>query len=153
MEKGWQAHQLRVRYAETDQMGVVYHVNYMNWFEVGRTEWIRSLGIQYRSLEEQGLLLPVVEANIQYQRPARYDDEIAVYTRLDSWTSVRLEFQYEIRRAALSEGLHEEPTGELLVTGSTKHVWVNRQWRPARIDKASPELFQLLERCGRKGDR
>lgn len=150
MDNGWQVHKLRVRYAETDQMGVVYHVNYLNWFEVARTEWIRSLGINYRSLEEQGLLLPVVEADIQYKKPARYDDEIVVYTRLQSWSNVRLQFQYDVRRIPHADAPDEGPAGELLVTGSTKHVWINRQWRIAFIDKAAPELFQLLERFGGK---
>lgn len=129
------SHTLRVRYAETDQMGVVYHARYLDWFEVGRTEMIRSCGMEYRILEEKGLLLPVVDLSIQYRRPARYDDWIEVRTQLTAYSHVRLEFAYEIRKQA---------GGELLVTGSTKHMWVNRKWKPARIDREAPELYAML---------
>lgn len=129
-------HKLRVRYAETDQMGVVYHARYLDWLEIGRTEMLREQGMEYRSLEEQyGLLLPVVDVSIQYLKPARYDDEVLVTTRIDLVSNVRLECSYEIRRVQ---------DNELLVTAATKHVWVNRQWRPARIDRACPQLYALL---------
>lgn len=133
------SHKLRVRYAETDQMGVVYHARYLDWFEIGRTEMIRECGMNYRTLEEEaGLLLPVVDASVHYSKPARYDDEIVITTRVTQFSSVRLEFAYEIRRAGV-----EEP----LVTGATRHMWVNRQWKPARIDRVAPELYELLGRC------
>lgn len=135
-EDGWFEHPIRVRYAETDQMGVVYHARYLDWFEIGRTEMIRRLGMEYRTLEEKGLLLPVVELDIKYLSPARYDDTVVVRTRLSGYSSVRMEFRYEIR---------EECSGELLVTGNSNHVWVNRQWKPARIEKVVPELGRLLE--------
>lgn len=129
-------HKLRVRYAETDQMGVVYHARYLDWLEIGRTEMLREQGLEYRSLEEQyGLLLPVVDVSIQYRKPARYDDEVLLATRVDTASNVRLECSYEIRRAQ---------DNELLVTAATKHVWVNRQWRPARIDRVCPQLYALL---------
>jgi acyl-CoA thioester hydrolase len=132
------SHLLRVRYAETDQMGVVYHARYLDWFEVGRTEMIRQCGISYRALEENnGLLLPVVDLNIQYRKPARYDDEIIIITRVAKVSSVRLEFQYEI---------HRQSDQELLITGTTSHVWVSREWKPVRLDKTAPELYQLLVR-------
>lgn len=132
-------HKLRVRYAETDQMGVVYHARYLDWLEMGRTEMLREQGMEYRTLEEQyGLLLPVVDVSIQYLKPARYDDEVVLATRIDSFSNVRLVCSYEIRR---------ERDSELLVTAATKHVWVNRQWRPARIDRACPELYTLLEQA------
>jgi acyl-CoA thioester hydrolase len=147
----WFQHAIRVRYSETDQMGVVYHTNYLNWFELGRTEMIRTLGYPYRLIEEKGLLLPVVEAEIKFKQPARYDEEIRIYTRVTSFSPIRLEFVYEIRRASEDElRIAEEgqligaPLGELLVNGATRHVWVNSSWKPTRLDKVAPELLQLL---------
>ncbi|MFE5318818.1 acyl-CoA thioesterase [Paenibacillus sp. NPDC056579] len=131
----WFEHQLRVRYQETDQMGVVYHANYLNWFEIGRTELIRSLGMPYQKIEELGLLLPVIEAEMKFKLPAKYDDFITIRTRIEDFTHLRLQFTSEIWR--------EE---ELLVSGGTRHVWLNREWKPARIDRAAPELFALLQK-------
>ncbi|MDF2922996.1 MAG: thioesterase [Paenibacillaceae bacterium] len=129
-------HIVRVRYAETDQMGVVYHSRYLDWFEIGRTEMLRGCGMSYGKLEEeQGLLLPVVDVSVQYRKPARYDDEIVIHTCVKDYGSVRLEFTYEIRRRC---------DEELLATGTTRHMWVNREWKPARIDRLAPQLHRLL---------
>ncbi len=116
----WHAWPLRVRYQETDQMGVVYHMNYLNWFEIGRTEAIRALGIAYRDLEAEGLFLPLTDAQMVFKRAARYDDEVVVYTKL--------------------------------VSGSTGHVWLNREWHPTRLDHAHPALFALLKRLRDMGE-
>jgi acyl-CoA thioester hydrolase len=140
-EHRWFTHRIRVRYSETDQMGVVYHTNYLNWFELGRTEMIRELGYPYSAIEAQGLFLPVVEAEIKFRGPARYDDEIEIYTRVASFTNVRIAFVCEIRRV---DALGSDAAGTLLVSGLTRHVWVNRSWKPARLDKELPELLQLL---------
>ncbi|MEX2416657.1 MAG: thioesterase family protein [Paenibacillaceae bacterium] len=128
-------HQHRVRYQETDQMGVVYHANYLNWLEITRTEWIRELGIPYSQLEEMGLLLPVTEVQLKYLQPARYDDIIEVHLRLTDHSYLRVDFEYEVHRA--SDGL-------LLITGVTRHVWVNQDWKPVRLDRTMPELHQLI---------
>ncbi|OXM84275.1 acyl-CoA thioesterase [Paenibacillus rigui] len=130
----WFEHTLRVRYQETDQMGVVYHANYLNWFEIGRTELIRSLGMPYQVIEAKGLLLPVIEAELKFRMPAKYDDLIAIRTRVEEYTNVRLHFSSEIVRGQ-----------EVLVSGGTKHVWLNRDWKPTRIDKMAPELYALLQ--------
>lgn len=130
----WFEHTLRVRYQETDQMGVVYHANYLNWFEIGRTELIRSLGMPYQAIEAKGLLLPVIEAELKFRMPAKYDDIIAIRTRIEEYTNVRLHFSSQIVRGE-----------ELLVSGGTRHVWLNHHWKPARIDKAAPELYALLQ--------
>ncbi|MFD0679557.1 MULTISPECIES: acyl-CoA thioesterase [unclassified Paenibacillus] len=130
----WFEHTIRVRYQETDQMGVVYHANYLNWFEIGRTELIRTLGMPYHKIEEQGLLLPLVDAQMQFKLPAKYDDLITICTRIEEYTHLRVHFSSEIRRGT-----------ELLVSGSTRHVWVNRDWKPTRIDKTAPELYKLLQ--------
>jgi acyl-CoA thioester hydrolase len=146
-EEHWYQHQLRVRYAETDQMGVVYHANYLNWFEIGRTELIRELGYPYSSIEAKGLLLPVVEADLKFKKPARYDDLVTIRTKVLEMTSVRLHFAYEIRKVSEDKATESEGnSGELLVTGTTRHVWVNPSWRPVRIEKEAPELWQLLSK-------
>ena len=147
----WFLHAIRVRYAETDKMGVVYHVNYANWFEYGRTELIRELGISYRELEEQGLLLPVVDLHLQFMQPARYDDRIAIYTSIADFTNVRITFETEIYRIPEGaqpdrESSRMEPAGDKLVTGTTTLVWVGRNWKPARLDREAPDVHRLLLR-------
>jgi acyl-CoA thioester hydrolase len=87
---------VRVRYAETDQMGVVYHGNYAQYFEMGRVEWLRDKGVSYKWMEENGVMLPVVSLTMNYKKPARYDDLITVRTIFKSQTSVKIEFDYEI---------------------------------------------------------
>lgn len=122
---------IRVRYAETDQMGVVYHGNYAQYFELGRVEWLRNLGLSYKTMEEHGTMLPVVSLQMDYKKPARYDDLLNVKTILKSQTSVKIEFAYEIRNEA----------DELLTTGHSVLVFVDiKSGRPT----APPEYF--LER-------
>jgi acyl-CoA thioester hydrolase len=87
---------VRVRYSETDQMGVVYHGNYAQYFEMGRVEWLRNMGVSYKWMEEHGVMLPVVSLTMNYKKPARYDDLITVKTIFKSQTSVKIEFDYEI---------------------------------------------------------
>lgn len=128
--------EIRVRYQETDQMGVVYHANYLTWFEIGRTELIRELGVPYRRIEERGLLLPVIDLHVQFQSPARYDDRVLIRTRIIQSTGVRISFGYQAIR---------KETGELLASGETHHVWVNRAFRPVNLKKAWPELHALIE--------
>ena len=88
--------QVRVRYSETDQMGVVYHGNYLPYFEIGRVEWLRNHGISYKSMEESGVALPIVNINISYKKPARYDDLLTVKTKFRKHSSVKIEFDCEI---------------------------------------------------------
>lgn len=88
--------QVRVRYSETDQMGVVYHGNYIPYFEIGRVEWLRNQGVSYKKMEESGIALPIVSMNINYKKPARYDELLTVTTRFKSQTSVKVEFECEI---------------------------------------------------------
>ncbi|MFB5677851.1 acyl-CoA thioesterase [Paenibacillus terreus] len=143
---GWSSVQIRVRYPECDQMGVVYHANYLNWFEIGRTEMLRRSGFTYRSMEEQGLMLPVIDASLKYHKPAKYDDLVSVYTQITELTRMRLSFAYEIRRLEAEGQELQRNRGELLVTGSTQHVWLNGDWKPARLDKALPEVYQALQK-------
>jgi acyl-CoA thioester hydrolase len=109
----------RVRYAETDQMGIVYYANYLVWFELGRVEVLRTLGLSYHRLEtEYGCILPVIEATCRYKSPARYDDEILIETRPAMLRGTVLKFAYRILRKALQTG--KEQT--LLAEGETVHV-------------------------------
>jgi acyl-CoA thioester hydrolase len=121
-----------VRYAETDQMGVAWHGNYFAWFEVGRTDLLRGLGATYRDLEARGLRLPVIDCRAAYLRPARYDDDLEVLTRLRAMGGARLEFEYEVRR---------EAGPELVATGSTTHASTDPGGRPRRLPE---ELRRLL---------
>ncbi|HZG79388.1 MAG TPA: thioesterase family protein [Brevibacillus sp.] len=129
-------HSLRVRYGETDQMSVVYHTNYLNWFEVGRTELIRAAGLSYRQLEEKGVLLPLTDASIAYKKPAKYDDVVEIRTHVELISPLRLTFAYEIVRL---------PDEELLVTGKTMHVFTTTDLRPIRLSKTEPEVYAWLE--------
>ncbi len=107
--------QLRVRYSETDQMGVVYHGNYLPYFEIGRVEWLRSHGVSYRWMEENGIGLPIASLTLNYKKPARYDELLTVRTTFKSQTSVKIDFDCEI--------LNEN--GELLTTMYIMLVFVN----------------------------
>jgi acyl-CoA thioester hydrolase len=109
------SHKLRVRYGETDQMGYCYYGNYAQFFEIGRVETLRSLGMSYKEIEEKGYMLPVAELNTKYLKPSFYDDEINVVTTIKKTPSVKIEFDYEI--------FNEK--GDLLTIGYTKLVFVN----------------------------
>lgn len=151
MTKQWHKHLLRVHYQATDQMGVVHHANYISWFEMGRTEMMRHLGIAYRDMEALGLLLPVLDVQVKYHQPAHYDDCIAIYTRLAEFSPIRLTFDYEVHRVSEEEcqsGNYEqltEPTGELLTSGQTVHMWLNKRWKPARLNKVAPDVYEQIK--------
>jgi acyl-CoA thioester hydrolase len=124
-----------VRYAETDQMGVVYYGNYFTWFEVGRNAFFRSLGQSYKALEEQGMLLPIVEAYCRYLNPAKFEDRITITTSLDDLTASRLVFSYTIRCG-------ETP----VATGRTTQCFVlKKSGRPVSLKKHHPDYWQLLQ--------
>ena len=124
--------QIRVRYGETDQMGVVYHGNYALYLEMGRIEWLRKLGVSYKSMEENGIMLPVVSLNINYKKPAGYDDVINVKTQLKNRPSAKIEFEYEITNKK----------GEILTTASTILVFVDmKTGRPVKAPKYIMDLI------------
>lgn len=130
----------RVRYAETDQMGVVYHANYLVWMEMGRVELCRGLGVRYRDMEEiDGVLLTVAAASCRYVSPARYDDEVAVRTSVARASSRLLEFAYEVR---------ETSSDRLLCEGSTTHVFCTRDLRPCRLPERYHEAFGIARNGG-----
>jgi len=115
---------VRVRYAETDKMGVVYYANYLVWFEVGRTDLLRESGWDYREMEKEGYALPVIEAHCTYREPAKYDDVLDVRTTGMLLSPVRVQFTYEIVRAA---------DAAMLATGTTIHATLDRVGRPCRL--------------------
>ncbi len=123
----------RVRYAETDQMGVVYHANYLVWFEAARGEFCRDLGVSVPAMEASGVMLPVVEARCRYKRSARYDDLIRVETVLAELKSHSLTFRYRALR---------DDDGALLVEGTTRHGFCDRQGRLIRCPEAYQALFE-----------
>ena len=123
---------VRVRYAETDQMGVVYYANYFVWFEVARTDWLRNLGWTYREMEANGVFLPVIEAQCEYRRPARYDDAVEIRTAGQITSPVRMEFTYEV----LING-NPTPTAH----GRTRHAATDRDGRPCRLPERVREAI------------
>jgi acyl-CoA thioester hydrolase len=132
--------QVRVRYAETDQMGIVYYANYLVWFEIGRVELLRSLGLAYSQLEtEHECILPVVEASCRYRSPARYDDEILIETRPALLRGSVIKFAYRILRKA-PEG--EQPT--LLAEGETVHVVCDDQLNKKALPEHYAEALRAL---------
>jgi len=133
--------EVRVRYAETDQMGVAHHASYLVWFEAGRTEFIRERGRSYAQIEAGGWLLVVVESRCRYLRPARYDDVLIIRTHLASLGPASLEFAYEAIRKA---------DGVVLTRGATVHAAVDRTGRPRRIPDDLRRLLGAREPGGRR---
>jgi acyl-CoA thioester hydrolase len=122
---------VRVRYAETDQMGVAYHANYFVWFEVARTDWLRTFGVTYRELEAEGLFLPVIEAHCEYRASARYDDDLRITATARLVSAVRVAFDYEITGPAM-----------VVAAGHTVHATLDRQGRPVRVPARVKELIR-----------
>ena len=125
--------QIRVRYGETDQMGVVYHANYAVYFEVGRTEWLRQFGMTYKSMEENGIMLPVISLSINYKNSARYDNVLKVKTSLVKLPTASIEFEYELYNEA----------NILLATGYTKLAFIDTlKNRPTRCPRMLLDKLQ-----------
>jgi acyl-CoA thioester hydrolase len=125
---------VRVRYAETDQMGVVYHSNYFIWFEVGRVELLRQLGFSYREMErEDGCFIAVVDARCRYRAPAHYDDQIVIRTRLKNVRESLVHFGYEAVR---------EPDGTLLAEGETTHIVTDAEMKITTIPEKYLSVFR-----------
>lgn len=133
------ATKIKVRYAETDQMGVVYYANYLVWFEVGRNHLFEIMGFSYSNLERQDVILPVIESHCNYKISARYDDLIVVKTRITEISAVKIRFDYEIIR---------DNDGALLANGFTVHAFVDKKGKPIVIKKRIPFIWQLVESMG-----
>ncbi len=126
---------VRVKYADTDQMAVVYYANYFVWLEIARTEFLRSLGVDYRTIEkEKKLSLPVVEAYCKYKAPARYDDIVLIKTKVSQIKNSTLRFDYN---------LFNKESGELLVEAYTTHVFIDKDRKPVRMPQ---EIKSILEK-------
>ncbi|ASF41488.1 hypothetical protein CEH05_10665 [Halobacillus halophilus] len=124
---------IQVRYQETDMMGVVYHANYLVWFEIGRTAFIEELGFKYSEIEKQGVVSPVIDANISFKHPVCYGDEAFVKTWVDEYDGLRVTYGYEV--------VHGD--GRLAVSGQTKHVIVKKEnFRPVSIRRSFPEWHE-----------
>jgi acyl-CoA thioester hydrolase len=132
----------RVRYIETDQMGVVYHANYLVYFELGRTEFMRELGLPYTAVEKEGLYFAVSEAHCAFRASARYDDVIAVRTWVQDLSPVRLTFAYEVHRV-------EPPVAARpLADGYTVLACLNREGRPVRMPEVLVQRLRALQSNG-----
>jgi len=130
---------VRVRYPETDRMGIAWHGHYLTWFELGRTEWMRDAGCPYGKLEdEEGIFFPVIGVGAEYRAAARYDDRLCVRTRLVKLGGARVRFEYEVLR---------EETDQLLATGFTEHGAVDAEGKACRLPQA------LRQRLSALGDR
>jgi acyl-CoA thioester hydrolase len=128
--------EVRVRYAETDAMGVAYHANYLVWFEVGRTALLEELGYPYAQLEEDGIILPVAECHVRYRMPARYDDCLLIRSTCTELKGVSMVLSYRVEN---------KKTGALLAEGWTKHAIVDRNMKPVKVRDVNPRLLSLLQ--------
>ncbi|MCX7829647.1 MAG: acyl-CoA thioesterase [Acidobacteria bacterium] len=124
--------EIRVRYVETDQMGIVHHSVYFHWMEVGRTEFLRKRGFPYSKMEEEGVRMPLIEAWANYISSAKYDDEIIIKTKLTESSPIRFSFSYEIIRKS---------DGKLIARGITKHIATDCQNKPKRVSK---EILSII---------
>jgi acyl-CoA thioester hydrolase len=132
---------ITVRYAETDQMGVVYHANYLVWCEIGRTELIEELGFRYADMENSGILSPVTSINLSYKAPALYGEDVTVLTWIEAYTGIRITYGYEIRNQS----------GDVCVTGFSEHACVKKEsFRPISVKKHFPEWHEAYERNKKK---
>jgi acyl-CoA thioester hydrolase len=128
--------EVRVIYADTDAMRITYHANYLKWFEMGRTEYLRELGFAYKDMEDEAMLmLPLTSSGMTYKKPAVYDDVLEIVTFIEKLGGASIRFGYEVYR---------KETGELLVTGHTAHGVTNTKLKPVRLKRELPELYQVL---------
>ncbi|WP_281975544.1 acyl-CoA thioesterase [Halobacillus litoralis] len=124
---------IQVRYQETDMMGVVYHANYLVWFEIGRTAFIEGLGFNYSEIEKKGVFSPVVDVAVSYKKPVRYGDEATVRTWVETYDGLRVSYGYEVVLA----------NGDIAVSGETKHVIVKKEnFRPVSIRRNFPDWHE-----------
>lgn len=129
-----------VRYAETDQMGIVHHSNYPVWFEAGRTEFIKKLGMSYSDIESKGILLPLLELKSKYIGYSKYEDKIIVRTSIKSFSKTKLNFYYEVFK-------NQDLTKPITI-GETLHVWTTPSLKPINLSKHFPELYEIISKHG-----
>ncbi len=127
--------QITVRYAETDQMGIVHHSVYPIWYEAARTEAIKKIGMNYSNLERNGVMLPLVELNCKYNVPAEYEDVLTIMVEIAKLTPARIVFHYQIFKDGIEKPIN---------TGSTIHAWVGKDLKPINLKKQYPEIFEKI---------
>ncbi|GGE62572.1 acyl-CoA thioesterase [Priestia taiwanensis] len=128
--------EIEIRYAETDQMGVVYHANYLVWMEIGRTQLIKDLGFSYAELEKRGIVSPVVDLSISYKRPTHYGETVTIKTWIQENTGVQTSYAYEV--------VNEQ--GEVCIEATSRHVCVNKEdFRPIIVKRVLPEWHKVYE--------
>jgi len=128
--------EIRAIYGDTDAMGIVYHANYIRWFEKGRTEWLREVGYPYERMDKEGIWLPVSKVTCIYKNPAHYDDLLVIRTWLKELKAATAIMAYEIIK---------KESGEICVTGETVHPITDPELRPLRFKKVNPELYQMMK--------
>lgn len=126
---------IKVRYVETDQMGVVHHSNYYSWFEVGRTEFFNQIGMSYGEIERKGIMMPLIEGHCYYKHGAKYEDQLIIKTWLDEFRGVRAKISYQVIR---------EADDKLLAEGNTIHTFTNLNFKPVNLKKENVEIYELL---------
>jgi len=129
--------EVKVRYSETDRMGIAHHAQYYVWFEEARTELFRMTGYSYREMEQKGLLLPVIETQCKYKKAVTYDDDILVTAKLSEFKGATMVITYNIVK---------KDTGDTIAEGMTKHGCVNKEMKPIRLKKVFPEIAEGFER-------
>ena len=127
--------QITVRYAETDQMGIVHHSVYPIWYEAARTEAIKKIGMNYSTLERNGVMLPLVELNCKYNVPAEYEDVLTIMVEIAKLTPARIVFHYQIFKTGIEKPIN---------TGSTIHAWVGKDLKQINLKKQYPEIFEKI---------
>ncbi|GAM13108.1 acyl-CoA thioesterase [Mesobacillus selenatarsenatis] len=133
--------EIEVRYAETDQMGVVYHANYLVWMELGRTQLIKELGFNYAEMEKDGIISPVLDIQASYKKPLRYGDTATIKTWVEEYDGIRSVYKYEIFNGE----------GELALTGSSKHVCVKKDsFRPISLKRSYPDWHEAYLKAMKK---
>jgi len=128
---------IKVRYVETDQMGIVHHSNYYPWFEVGRTEFIKKIGMTYSDMEAQNVMLPLVESSCKYIIGAKYEDELTIQTWIEELTEVKVIFRYQVVR---------DFDNKIIAKGSTIHAFVNKEFRVMNLKKKNSDMWEKLNR-------
>lgn len=141
METNYSESKIRVRYAETDAMGIVYHANYYVWFEVGRGNFMRQYDMSYKQMEDVGIILPVVETHCRYKSPAKYDDLLTVKTQVKEISPVKISFLYKVVR---------DSDNAVLAEGETLHAFTDKSKKPMNLKKHYGELYEFLLKAAGK---
>lgn len=136
MERICRRYQRRTNYYETDKMGIIHHSNYIRYFEEARLDWMEQIGLDYRQIEELGIIIPVMFVDCQYRVPVHFEDEIEIQVKLARFDGIKMEFSYE---------LYQKATGQLCTTGRTGHCFLNDQMKPLRLKKQFPDLYQKMQ--------